>query len=191
MIKLLLLFFFLYFTVNKRQKLWSLFFSFPFYYYYFLSYIVSFEFLFFFQKRIEVNILFFRVHLSKGLTADQAQMSDERILLISGLPSKICQEKEKLYHLLGTYGAIQQLRIGCASLTKGFCIVVYELVDSAKKAVEALNDYQIVKDKKVKVAVYDEGYKRKLEKRKRKREIQAEYNKHVTETGDSEIRKEK
>lgn len=110
-------------------------------------------------------------------------MSDERILLISGLPSKICQEKEKLYHLLGTYGAIQQLRIGCSWLTKGFCIVVYELVDSAKKAVEALNDYQIAKNKRLKVAVYDEGYKRKLEKRKRKREVQAEYNKHIAETG--------
>lgn len=117
-------------------------------------------------------------------------MPDERILLISGLPSKICQGKEKLYHVLGNYGAIQQLRIGCSSLTKGFCIVVYELVDSAKNALEALNDYQIAKDKRLKVVVYDEGYKRKLEKRKRKREVQAEYNKHVTETGTTAISKE-
>lgn len=108
-------------------------------------------------------------------------MPDERILLIAGLPSKVCQQKESLYPLFSNYGAIQQLRLGCSSLTKGYCIVVYELCESANSAREALNDYLIAKDRRLKVVVYEERDKRALEKRKRKREIQAEYKRHIAD----------
>lgn len=105
-------------------------------------------------------------------------MSDERILLVAGLPSKTCQNNGSLYNLFGTYGAIQQIRVGSSPFTKGYCIVVYELCDGARKAMENLNNYQ-VKDRRLRVSVYDERDKKALERRKRKREIQTQYKKHV------------
>lgn len=108
-------------------------------------------------------------------------MPDERILLIAGLPSKL--QHEQLYHIFGAYGPIQQIRVGCSSLTKGYCIVVYELCDSARTAMAELNDYQMSKDRRLKVVVYDDRDKKALERRKRKREVQAEYTKHVAASG--------
>lgn len=108
-------------------------------------------------------------------------MPDERILLIAGLPSKL--QHEQLYQFFGAFGPIQQIRVGCSSLTKGYCIVVYELCDSARNAMAELNDYLMPKGRRLKVAVYDDRDKKALERRKRKREVQAEYKKHVAASG--------
>lgn len=112
-------------------------------------------------------------------------MSDERILLIAGLPSKLTQEKDALYRLLGHFGPIQQLRVGCSPFTKGYCIVVYELCDHARNALSGLNDYAITKDRHLRVAVYQDRDKKALERRKRKREVQVEYKKHVAQSGET------
>ncbi|KAH9588630.1 RNA recognition motif domain [Trypanosoma melophagium] len=110
-------------------------------------------------------------------------MSDERILLVTGIPTKLCSGEE-LYKVFGSYGAIQQLRIGSDSCTKGCAIVVYELCESASAALEALNDFKVDKDRFLRVSVYDEVRDRKaLERRKRRREMRAEYKRNIT--GDS------
>lgn len=108
-------------------------------------------------------------------------MSEERILLVTGIPSKAFNG-EYLYKLFGQYGGIQQIRVGSSSLTKGCAIVVYEQCQSAAAAIEGLNEFRIMKDRVLRVAVYDESRdKRALERRKRKREAQAEYKKHINE----------
>lgn len=106
-------------------------------------------------------------------------MPDERILLVTGIPSKQCTS-EYLYSLFGDYGGIQQIRIGSSSITKGCAIIVYEQCEAANNAVSALNEYTLSKDRVLRVAVYDEDRDKKaLERRKRKREVQAEYKKHI------------
>eukprot|EP00796_Vickermania_ingenoplastis_P005235 gene5235-3749_t len=116
-------------------------------------------------------------------------MPDERILLVAGLPYKPTQDKEqkeqlhqRIFELFSRYGAIQQLRVGCSPLTKGYCIVVYELCDDARTAMTSLNDFQI-KDRHLRVAVYEERDKNALERRKRKREVQGAYKRHVAASG--------
>ncbi|CAJ1036474.1 RNA recognition motif. (a.k.a. RRM, RBD, or RNP domain), putative [Leishmania lindenbergi] len=108
-----------------------------------------------------------------------AAMPDERILLVTGIPSKQCTS-EYLYSLFGAYGGIQQIRIGSSFITKGCAIVVYEQCEAANNAVGALNEYALSKDRILRVSVYEEERDKKaLERRKRKREMQAEYKKHI------------
>ncbi|KAG5488715.1 hypothetical protein JIQ42_00329 [Leishmania sp. Namibia] len=110
-----------------------------------------------------------------------AVMPDERILLVTGIPSKQCTS-EYLYSLFGAYGGIQQIRIGSSSITKGCAIVVYEQCEAANNAVGALNEYALSKDRVLRVSVYEEDRDKKaLERRKRKREMQAEYKKHIAD----------
>ncbi|CAJ1038134.1 putative pre-mRNA branch site protein p14 [Leishmania braziliensis MHOM/BR/75/M2904] len=109
-----------------------------------------------------------------------AAMPDERILLVTGIPSKQCTS-EYLYSLFGAYGGIQQIRIGSSFITKGCAIVVYEQCEAANNAVGALNEYALSKDRILRVSVYEEERDKKaLERRKRKREMQAEYKRHIT-----------
>ncbi|EAN91606.1 putative RNA-binding protein [Trypanosoma cruzi] len=106
-------------------------------------------------------------------------MPDERILLVTGIPSKLCRGEE-LYKVFGSYGAIQQLRLGDDASTKGCAIVVYELCEAASAALEALNDFRVDKDRYLRVSVYDEVRDRKaLERRKRRREMKAEYKQNI------------
>ncbi|EPY32432.1 pre-mRNA branch site protein p14 [Strigomonas culicis] len=106
-------------------------------------------------------------------------MSDERILLVTGIPSK--GKGDFLYKLFQEYGAIRQIRIGSSSITKGCAIVVYEQCDSAATAMAQLNSTKMLK-----VSVYDENRdKRALDKRKRRREAHAEFNKHVAQSGEA------
>jgi pre-mRNA branch site protein p14 len=108
-------------------------------------------------------------------------MPDERILLVTGIPTKQCTG-EYLYSLFGAYGGIQQIRVGSSSITKGCAIIVYEQCEAANNAVGALNEYALSKDRVLRVSVYDEDRDKKaLERRKRKREVQAEYKKHIAE----------
>lgn len=110
-------------------------------------------------------------------------MPDERILLVSGIPSSLFVG-EKLYQIFGEYGAIQQLRIGNESATKGCAIIVYELCDAAAAALDALNNYKIEADRFLRISVYDESRDRKaLERRKRRREMKAEYKRHIGDVG--------
>lgn len=110
-------------------------------------------------------------------------MPDDRILLVTGIPSKAFKG-DYLYKLFGEYGGLQQIRIGSSTLTKGCAIVVYEQCESANAAVAALHEFVIGRDKLLRVSVYDESRdKRALERRKRKREVQAEYKKHISEAG--------
>ncbi|KAG8347274.1 putative RNA recognition motif (a k a RRM RBD or RNP domain) [Trypanosoma vivax] len=115
-------------------------------------------------------------------------MPDERILLVTGIPAKLCRGEE-LYRVFGSYGAIQQLRIGSDACTKGCAIVVYELCEASAAALEALNDFKIDKDRYLRVSVYDETRDRKaLERRKRRREMKAEYRRNITEdSGSGEV----
>ncbi|KEG12811.1 putative pre-mRNA branch site protein p14 [Trypanosoma grayi] len=109
-------------------------------------------------------------------------MSDERILLVTGIPTKLCRGEE-LYKVFGSYGAIQQLRIGSDGTTKGCAIVVYELCEAASAALEALNDFKVEKDRYLRVSVYDEVRDRKaLERRKRRREMKEEYKRNIAGT---------
>lgn len=106
-------------------------------------------------------------------------------MLITGIPSKQCNG-EYLYSLFGAYGAIQQIRVGSSSITKGCAIVVYEQCDAASNATAALNEYSLGKDRFLRVSVYDEDRDKKaLDRRKRKREVQAEYKKHIAEVAAS------
>lgn len=108
-------------------------------------------------------------------------LSDERILLVTGVPSKAFNG-DYLYKLFGQYGGIQQIRVGSSNLTKGCAIIVYEQCESAAAAIEGLNEFKIMKDRILRVAVYDESRdKRALERRKRQREVRAEYKKHIDE----------
>lgn len=108
-------------------------------------------------------------------------MPDERILLVTGIPTKQCTG-EYLYSLFGAYGGIQQIRVGTSSITKGCAIIVYEQCEAANNAVGALDEYSLSKDRILRVSVYDEDRDKKaLERRKRKREVQAEYKKHIAE----------
>ncbi|CCW60159.1 unnamed protein product [Phytomonas sp. EM1] len=109
-------------------------------------------------------------------------MVDERILLVTGIPSKAFNG-EYLYKLFSEYGAIQQISIGSSSLTKGCAIVVYEQCESATNAISALNDYAIGKDRILRISVYDEVRDKKaLERRKRRRDLHAEYKKSIFES---------
>lgn len=115
-------------------------------------------------------------------------MPDERVLLVTGIPSKAFKG-EYLYSLFSEYGAIQQIRIGSSPITKGCAVIVYEQCEAAAAAITALNEFLIGKDKVLRVAVYDESRDRKaLERRKRKREAQSEYKRHVAESGTGEDR---
>lgn len=106
-------------------------------------------------------------------------MSDERILLVTGIPSAAFNG-EYLYQLFGEYGGIQQIRLGSDSLTKGCAIVVYELCDSAAAAISALDGFSVSKGRVLRLCVYDEKRdKRGLERRKRKREAHAEYRENI------------
>ncbi|CAD2214434.1 pre-mRNA branch site protein p14 [Angomonas deanei] len=106
-------------------------------------------------------------------------MSDERILLVAGLPSGL--DGAILYEIFGEFGAVQQIRKGSSKITKGCAIVVYQQCEAARKAIEKLNNYQLQK-RMLRITVYDENRdKRSLEKRKRKREVTYEYKKHIEE----------
>lgn len=107
-------------------------------------------------------------------------MSDERILVISRLHSKLLKNSEELYKFFGSYGEVFEIRTGCSPSTKGKCIVVYRYCDGATKALKALDGYQTEKRQPLKVFVYDEKYVKSLN-RKRKREAQAVTTKHNTE----------
>lgn len=109
-------------------------------------------------------------------------MSDERILLVTGIPSKAFKG-DYIYKLFGEYGAVQQVRIGSSRITKGYAIVVYEQCDSASAAVSALHNFPIDKERVLRISVYDASRDIKaLQGRKRRREIQVEYVKHIGET---------
>ncbi|CCW66873.1 unnamed protein product [Phytomonas sp. Hart1] len=109
-------------------------------------------------------------------------MPDERILLVTGIPSSAFNG-EYLYKLFGEYGGLQQIRIGSSSLTRGCAIVIYEQCESAANAVSALNDYAIGKDRILRISVYDEARDKKaLERRKRRRDLHAEYKKNILES---------
>ncbi|CBH15824.1 RBP15 [Trypanosoma brucei gambiense DAL972] len=126
-----------------------------------------------------LNSLILILLVSDFLEGIRERMSDERILLVTGIPTKLCRGEE-LYKVFGNYGTIQQLRIGSDASTKGCAIVVYELCEAASAALEALHDFKVDRDRHLRVSVYDETRDRRaLERRKRRREMKAEYSRNI------------
>ena len=73
---------------------------------------------------------------SNGLAPDV-----NRILFVRNLPYKI--SAEDMYAIFGKYGAIRQIRLGDANLTRGTAYVVYEDILDAKEAVESLSGFNV------------------------------------------------
>ena len=48
-----------------------------------------------------------------------------------------------MYDIFGKYGAIRQIRLGCAANTKGTAFVVYEDIFDAKNACEHLSGFNV------------------------------------------------
>lgn len=64
-----------------------------------------------------------------------------RILYVRNLPFEI--STEEMYDIFGKYGAIRQIRLGCAAQTKGTAYVVYEDIFDAKNACEHLSGFNV------------------------------------------------
>ncbi|XP_055387842.1 uncharacterized protein LOC129616287 [Condylostylus longicornis] len=64
-----------------------------------------------------------------------------RIIYVRNLPYKI--SAEELYDIFGKYGAIRQIRRGCAAETKGTAFVVYDDIYDAKNAVDHLSGFNV------------------------------------------------
>ncbi|XP_064383356.1 splicing factor 3B subunit 6-like [Halichondria panicea] len=64
-----------------------------------------------------------------------------RFLYVRNLPFEITAEE--MYDIFGKFGAIRQIRLGCASNTKGTAYVIYEDIFDAKNACEHLSGFNV------------------------------------------------
>lgn len=93
-----------------------------------------------------------------------------KILYVRNLPFNITPEE--LYDLFGKYGAIQQIRIGTATNTKGTAFVVYEDIYDAKNACDHLSGFNV--SNRYLIVLYYQKAKMdaKFDPSKKKQEIQ-------------------
>ncbi|AFM97803.1 RNA recognition domain-containing protein [Encephalitozoon hellem] len=66
---------------------------------------------------------------------------DTQILFIRNLPGDI--SKDKIMELFEEYGTIIQIRIGVEKNTMGTAFVVYDGVESARRAIRHMNGYYL------------------------------------------------
>jgi pre-mRNA branch site protein p14 len=124
----------------------------------------------------------------KGTANNQDSMPDARILLVANFRKKLGEGNalgENLYKLFQGFGPIRQVRVGSTAETKGSAIVVFDYCESADAAVGALHNYS-VGGTLLRVTVFDEARDKKaIERRKRERELDAEYREHLKQTSTS------
>eukprot|EP01115_Flamella_aegyptia_P008761 TRINITY_DN3658_c0_g1_i1.p1 TRINITY_DN3658_c0_g1~~TRINITY_DN3658_c0_g1_i1.p1 ORF type:complete len:131 (+),score=18.02 TRINITY_DN3658_c0_g1_i1:59-394(+) len=84
-----------------------------------------------------------------------------RVLYVRNLPYNI--SSEEMYDIFGRYGPIRQIRMGCASDTKGSAFVVYDDIWDAKVACEKLAGFNVANRYLIVLYFQEQKLKKKLD----------------------------